>query len=127
VPLQQLVWAAAVPGSSCTRQQLYWAATVRHNQAVVQLLTGMQLWCAVCCVAQGIKVMFIAAGSAAVHCIAGDVNGVCYTWGRNEVGGAAKGRCVCVCVCVCWGGMLGGGVYCMTCCRGPTAGDSTAV
>jgi hypothetical protein len=43
---------------------------------------------------QGIKVMFIAAGSAAVHCIAGDANGVCYTWGRNEVGG----------VCVCGGG-----------------------
>lgn len=36
-------------------------------------------------VAQGIKVMFIASGSASVHCIAGDINGVCYTWGRNEV------------------------------------------
>jgi hypothetical protein len=30
-------------------------------------------------------VAFIAAGSSAAHCIVGDVNGVCYTWGRNEV------------------------------------------
>lgn len=28
---------------------------------------------------------FIAAGAAASHSIIGDVNGVCYTWGRNEV------------------------------------------
>jgi hypothetical protein len=33
---------------------------------------------------QGIKVAFIAAGSAAVHCIIGDMNGNCFTWGRNE-------------------------------------------
>jgi hypothetical protein len=30
--------------------------------------------------------MFIAAGPAAVHCIAGDSEGRLYTWGRNEVG-----------------------------------------
>ena len=34
---------------------------------------------------QGIKIAFIAAGSAAVHCIAGDMDGRLYTWGRNEV------------------------------------------
>lgn len=34
---------------------------------------------------QDVKIAFIAAGSAAAHCIVGDVNGVCYTWGRNEV------------------------------------------
>jgi hypothetical protein len=36
---------------------------------------------------QDVKVAFVAAGSAAVHCIIGDINGVCYTWGRNEVRG----------------------------------------
>jgi hypothetical protein len=30
-------------------------------------------------------VQFIAAGSAACHCIIGDVDGRCFTWGRNEV------------------------------------------
>eukprot|EP00877_Chromochloris_zofingiensis_P014499 jgi/Chrzof1/9302/UNPLg00270.t1 len=39
----------------------------------------------------GIKIAFIASGSAAVHCIAGDVNGVCYTWGRNEKGQLGHG------------------------------------
>lgn len=39
----------------------------------------------------GVKVAFIAAGSAAIHCIAGDVNGVCYTWGRNEKGQLGHG------------------------------------
>lgn len=34
---------------------------------------------------QGVKVMFIAAGSGACHCILGDEAGQCYTWGRNEV------------------------------------------
>jgi hypothetical protein len=29
---------------------------------------------------QDVKVAFVAGGSAAVHCIVGDVNGVCYTW-----------------------------------------------
>lgn len=40
---------------------------------------------------QEVKIAFIAAGSSAAHCIAGDVNGVCYTWGRNEVR-AARAR-----------------------------------
>lgn len=34
---------------------------------------------------QRVKVAFIAAGSAACHSIIGDINGLCYTWGRNEV------------------------------------------
>ena len=34
---------------------------------------------------QGVKIKFVAAGSAACHCIAGDADGKCYTWGRNEV------------------------------------------
>lgn len=33
---------------------------------------------------------FIAGGSAATHCIVGDINGVCYTWGRNEVRSGGK-------------------------------------
>ena len=33
----------------------------------------------------GVKIRFVAAGSAACHCLALDVNGLCYTWGRNEV------------------------------------------
>lgn len=37
---------------------------------------------------QGIKVAFVAAGASACHTIIGDVNGVCYTWGRNEVRGS---------------------------------------
>jgi hypothetical protein len=40
---------------------------------------------ALLCCLQDVQVAFIAAGSAAAHCIVGDVNGVCYTWGRNEV------------------------------------------
>lgn len=35
---------------------------------------------------QGIKIAFIATGSAAAHSIAGDVNGRCFVWGRNEKG-----------------------------------------
>ncbi|KAI7839928.1 hypothetical protein COHA_006322 [Chlorella ohadii] len=35
---------------------------------------------------EGVKVAFIAAGAAACHSIIADVNGVCYTWGRNEKG-----------------------------------------
>eukprot|EP00882_Tetradesmus_deserticola_P033115 GHRQ01037798.1.p1 GENE.GHRQ01037798.1~~GHRQ01037798.1.p1 ORF type:complete len:215 (+),score=78.28 GHRQ01037798.1:166-810(+) len=38
-----------------------------------------------------VKVAFIAAGSSAAHCIVGDVNGVCYTWGRNEHGQLGHG------------------------------------
>lgn len=34
---------------------------------------------------QGIRIRFVAAGSAACHCIVGDMDGKCYTWGRNEV------------------------------------------
>jgi hypothetical protein len=34
---------------------------------------------------QGVRVRFIAAGSASCHSIIGDANGLCYTWGRNEV------------------------------------------
>ena len=41
---------------------------------------------------QGVKVAFIAAGSAACHSIIGDVNGLCYTWGRNEVRLRGRGR-----------------------------------
>lgn len=35
---------------------------------------------------EGIKVAFVAAGASACHTVIGDVNGVCYTWGRNEKG-----------------------------------------
>lgn len=38
-----------------------------------------------------VKIAFIAAGSAAAHCIVGDVNGICYTWGRNERGQLGHG------------------------------------
>ncbi len=34
---------------------------------------------------QDVRIAFIAAGSAACHCIAGGVDGKLYTWGRNEV------------------------------------------
>lgn len=37
---------------------------------------------------QGIRIAFVAGGPTAAHCIAGDVNGACYTWGRNEARGA---------------------------------------
>jgi alpha-tubulin suppressor-like RCC1 family protein len=35
---------------------------------------------------QGIDIAFVASGSASCHCIALDVNGRCFTWGRNEDG-----------------------------------------
>lgn len=35
---------------------------------------------------QGVKIMFIAGGPAATHCIAGDVHGRTFIWGRNERG-----------------------------------------
>ncbi|KAK9917811.1 hypothetical protein WJX75_008519 [Coccomyxa subellipsoidea] len=38
-----------------------------------------------------VKVQFIAAGSASCHCIIGDVEGRCYTWGRNEKGQLGHG------------------------------------
>lgn len=38
-----------------------------------------------------VRIAFIAAGSAACHCIVADVAGVCYTWGRNEKGQLGHG------------------------------------
>lgn len=38
-----------------------------------------------------VKVTFVAAGSAASHCIVGDFEGRCYTWGRNEKGQLGQG------------------------------------
>ncbi|KAK9864895.1 hypothetical protein WJX84_004668 [Apatococcus fuscideae] len=35
---------------------------------------------------QTIRIRFVAAGSAACHCVIGDLEGKCYTWGRNEKG-----------------------------------------
>ena len=35
---------------------------------------------------QGIKIAFVSSGPAAVHCLAGDVDGNLYSWGRNEKG-----------------------------------------
>ncbi|GAB4819969.1 hypothetical protein N2152v2_007015 [Parachlorella kessleri] len=40
---------------------------------------------------EGVKVKFIAAGSAACHSIIGDSSGLCYTWGRNEKGQLGTG------------------------------------
>ncbi|GMH42697.1 hypothetical protein BSKO_10616 [Bryopsis sp. KO-2023] len=39
----------------------------------------------------GVKIRFVAAGSAACHCIAGDMDGRCFTWGRNEKGQLGHG------------------------------------
>eukprot|EP00798_Chlamydomonas_sp_ICE-L_P030066 gene30066-35035_t len=39
----------------------------------------------------GIKIAFIAAGPCAVHCMAGDMEGRLYTWGRNEKGQLGHG------------------------------------
>ena len=45
-----------------------------------------QLWeSKLSCTLQGIKVMFVASGAGACHCIIGDAAGKCFTWGRNEV------------------------------------------
>lgn len=41
-----------------------------------------------------VKIRFIAAGSAACHCIAGDMDGRCFTWGRNEKGQLGQGDLV---------------------------------
>ncbi|KIZ03267.1 putative Protein RCC2 like protein, partial [Monoraphidium neglectum] len=38
-----------------------------------------------------IRVAFVAGGSTAVHALIGDVNGACYTWGRNEKGQLGHG------------------------------------
>lgn len=45
------------------------------------------------CLVQGIKVAFVAAGASACHTVIGDVNGVCYTWGRNEVRASLPVNC----------------------------------
>lgn len=34
---------------------------------------------------QGLKVMWVAGGPAAFHCMIGTDDGRCWTWGRNEV------------------------------------------
>mmetsp|Transcript_6849 Transcript_6849/g.11673 ORF Transcript_6849/g.11673 Transcript_6849/m.11673 type:complete len:475 (-) Transcript_6849:559-1983(-) len=39
----------------------------------------------------GVRLLFVAAGPAAVHCIAGDVDGRLFTWGRNEKGQLGHG------------------------------------
>jgi len=43
---------------------------------------------------EGVKVMFVAAGPAAVHCLVGDASGNLYTWGRNEKGQLGHGDSV---------------------------------
>ncbi|KAK9806651.1 hypothetical protein WJX73_004262 [Symbiochloris irregularis] len=40
---------------------------------------------------QDVRITFVAAGSAASHCIVGDVDGRCFTWGRNEKGQLGHG------------------------------------
>eukprot|EP00884_Botryococcus_braunii_P006899 jgi/Botrbrau1/1620/Bobra.0185s0035.1 len=40
------------------------------------------------------KLVFVASGPAACHCLAGDINGVLYTWGRNEKGQLGHGDLV---------------------------------
>lgn len=42
----------------------------------------------------GVKIRFVASGPAACHCLALDVNGLCYTWGRNEKGQLGHGDLV---------------------------------
>mmetsp|Transcript_45199 Transcript_45199/g.117095 ORF Transcript_45199/g.117095 Transcript_45199/m.117095 type:complete len:461 (+) Transcript_45199:70-1452(+) len=42
----------------------------------------------------GIKIRFVASGSAACHSIIGDMSGKCYTWGRNEKGQLGHGDVV---------------------------------
>lgn len=39
----------------------------------------------------GINIAFVAAGSASNHCVALDVDGRCYTWGRNDKGQLGHG------------------------------------
>ena len=43
---------------------------------------------------QDVRIAFIAAGSAACHCLAGGVDGRLYTWGRNEVCFVADHLCL---------------------------------
>lgn len=42
----------------------------------------------------GIDICFVAAGSVSSHCVALDVDGRCYTWGRNEKGQLGHGDLV---------------------------------
>eukprot|EP00803_Ostreobium_quekettii_P006172 evm.model.scf_450.2 EVM.evm.TU.scf_450.2 scf_450:27460-36815(+) len=39
----------------------------------------------------GVKIRFVASGCASVHCIAGDMDGRLFTWGRNEKGQLGHG------------------------------------
>eukprot|EP01018_Ginkgo_biloba_P003464 Gb_33541 [translate_table: standard] len=39
----------------------------------------------------GIDICFVASGCSSFHCVALDVNGHCYTWGRNEMGQLGHG------------------------------------
>ncbi|PWA80494.1 regulator of chromosome condensation (RCC1) family protein [Artemisia annua] len=39
----------------------------------------------------GVDICYVAAGCASVHCVALDVNGRCYTWGRNDKGQLGHG------------------------------------
>ncbi|XP_011028966.1 PREDICTED: protein RCC2 homolog [Populus euphratica] len=39
----------------------------------------------------GVNIRFVASGSASCHCVALDVEGRCYTWGRNERGQLGHG------------------------------------
>jgi len=41
-----------------------------------------------------VKIRSVASGSVACHCLAIDVNGLCYTWGRNEKGQLGHGDLV---------------------------------
>ncbi|KAF5837112.1 regulator of chromosome condensation 1/beta-lactamase-inhibitor protein II [Dunaliella salina] len=45
-------------------------------------------------VLEGVRIMFVAGGSAAVHCLAGDADGNLYSWGRNEKGQLGHGDLV---------------------------------
>ncbi|KAI5656144.1 hypothetical protein M9H77_24937 [Catharanthus roseus] len=42
----------------------------------------------------GVNISFVASGCASCHCVAVDVEGRCYTWGRNEKGQLGHGDCI---------------------------------
>lgn len=42
----------------------------------------------------GVKIMWVGTGCAACHCVAGDIDGRLYTWGRNEKGQLGHGDLV---------------------------------
>lgn len=52
---------------------------------------------------QGIRIATVAAGPCAVHCMAIDMDGRLYSWGRNEVRvhGGDRGQAGCVVVGLC--------------------------